>query len=355
MKEKTPQSLGFAMPAEWERHESTWIGWPHNRTDWPGKIRPIYWVYAEIVKKLAVGERVSILVNSSKHYYHACNILARAGADLSEVDFFRFPTNRGWTRDFGPFFVRRGGRNRAVAISRFKFNAWAKYKDWDKDRRIPERAAKALGLNIFHARVDGHDVVLEGGSIEVNGKGTLITTEECLLDQKTQPRNPALNREQIMRAMHEYLGVKNILWLGRGIEGDDTHGHIDDICRFVNSNTVVLCREKNTSDYNYRPLEENRERLEEMRLENGSKIHVIDLPMPAPLYFENRRLPASYANFYISNAAVLVPTFNDPNDRVALGILAELFTDRPVIGIHAVDLVWGLGTLHCLTQQQPAV
>jgi len=352
---KTPESLGFAMPAEWERHEATWIGWPHNRTDWPGKITPVYWVYGEIVRKIAPGERVRILVNSRKHEDQARRVLIRAGVDLGRIDFFRFQTNRGWTRDFGPFFVRRSGRKSEVAISRFRFNAWAKYKDWHKDARVPERAANALGMKIFDARVDGHDVVLEGGSIDLNGSGTLITTEECLLDQKTQPRNPALSREQLMRAIHNYLGVRNILWLGRGIEGDDTHGHIDDICRFVSSNTVVLCREKNPADYNYHPLEENRERLEEMRLENGSKIHVVDLPMPAPLYFDGRRLPASYANFYISNAAVLVPTFNDPNDRVALGILAELFTDRPVVGIHAVDLVWGLGTLHCLTQQQPAV
>lgn len=355
MKEKTPESLGFVMPAEWDKHEATWIGWPHNRTDWPGKITPIHWVYAEIVRKIAIGERVRILVNSRKHEDHARRILSRVSADIGQIEFFRFPTNRGWTRDFGPFFVRRNGRKPEVAISRFRFNAWAKYKDWDKDRRVPERAAKALGLKMFHASVDGQDVVLEGGSIDLNGHGTLITTEECLLDQKTQARNPLLTREQLMRAMHEYLGVRNILWLGRGIEGDDTHGHIDDICRFVNSNTVVLCREKNAADYNHRPLEENRERLEEMRLENGSKIHVIDLPMPAPLHFDGRRLPASYANFYISNSAVLVPTFNDPNDRVALGILAELFTDRAVVGIHAVDLVWGLGTIHCLTQQQPAV
>lgn len=339
------------MPAEWEQHEATWIGWPHNRTDWPGKIIPIHWVYAEIVRKIAPRETVRILVNDNFHESIARRMLARAGVDLAQVEFFHFPTNRGWTRDFGPIFVRR---KKEIAIVRFHFNAWAKYKDWEKDDLIPERAARALNCEMIRATVNGRDVVLEGGSIDINGRGTLITTEECLLDKKIQPRNPRLSREEIEGAMREFLGATNVVWLGRGIEGDDTHGHVDDICRFVNARTVVLCREKNASDYNYHALEENYERLQNARLEDGSKIEVISLPMPAPLYFDGRRLPASYANFYISNAAVLVPTFNDPNDRTALGILAELFTDRAVVGIHAVDLVWGLGTIHCLTQQQPA-
>jgi agmatine deiminase len=348
---KTSASSGLLMPAEWERHEATWIGWPHNRTDWPGKIIPIHWVYGEIVRKIAPSETVRILVKDRFHELLAQRVLARVGVDLSRIEFFHFPTNRGWTRDFGPIFVRR---KREIVIVRFRFNAWAKYKDWEKDNLVPERAARALKCEMVSAKINGRDVVLEGGSIEVNGRGTLITTEECLLDKKTQPRNPDLSREDIERAMHEFLGARNVVWLGRGIEGDDTHGHIDDICRFVNARTVVLCREKNASDYNYHVLEENYERLGSARLEDGSKIEVISLPMPAPLYFDGRRLPASYANFYISNAAVLVPTFNDPNDRIALGILAEAFSDRAVVGIHAVDLVWGLGTIHCLTQQQPA-
>ncbi|MEW6211116.1 MAG: agmatine deiminase family protein [Acidobacteriota bacterium] len=348
---KTSASSSLLMPAEWERHEATWIGWPHNRTDWPGKIIPIHWVYAEIVRKIAICETVRILVNDRFHETIARRVLARVGVDLARTEFFRFPTNRGWTRDFGPMFVRS---EKEISIVRFRFNAWAKYKDWEKDDRIPERTARALKRQMIRASIDGRDVVLEGGSIDVNGRGTLITTEECLLDKKVQPRNPDLSREQIEQVMREFLGATNVLWLGRGIEGDDTHGHVDDICRFVNANTVVLCREKNPSDYNHHVLEENYERLLSARLEDGSKIEVIPLPMPAPLYFDGRRLPASYANFYISNAAVLVPTFNDPNDRVALGILAEAFTDRAVVGIHAVDLVWGLGTIHCLTQQQPA-
>src|ERR1044071_4600876 len=352
--EKSPSALGFRMPAEWDRHEATWIGWPHNLTDWPGKITPVQWVYGEIARKLAADEIVRIIVNSENHESAARRVLTRAGADISRIEFFRFPTNRGWTRDFGPMFVKRERNKSEVAIARFRFNAWAKYSDWQKDDRVPERAARALGCPIFHAKHNGRAVVLEGGSIDVNGRVTILTTEECLLDQETQARNPGLSRKDIESVFAKFLGATNTLWLGLGIAGDDTHGHIDDLCRFVNARTVVLCKEDDTTDYNYRVLEENRERLEGMRLEDGSKIEVVPLPMPAPLIFNGQRLPASYANFYISNTGVLVPTFNDPNDRIALGVLGELFTDRPVIGIHAVDLVWGLGTLHCLTQQQPA-
>ena len=348
------QESGFRMPAEWEPHEATWLGWPHNRTDWPGKFATIPWVYGEIVKKLAPGEIARVIVNSKEHEARAQRVLSRVGADLSRVEFFRFATNRSWTRDFGPMFVKRNGKPGEVAIVRFRFNAWAKYHDWKKDDQIPLRAAKALGLPAFNVRIGIRDIVLEGGAIEVNGRGTLITTEECLLDQQTQVRNPGLSREDLESALRENLGVKNVIWLGRGIEGDDTHGHVDDICRFVNATTVVACIEKDRRDYNHSVLEENIERLQSTRLEDGSKLEIVSLPMPARLVFSGRRLPASYANFYFANAAVLVPTFNDPNDRVALGILSELITDRPVVGIHAVDLVWGLGTLHCLTQQQPA-
>lgn len=342
------------MPAEWEPHEATWIAWPHNRSDWPGKLAPIHWVYAEIVRKLSPGEIVRIIVESKPHEARARRTLTRAGVDLDRVEFFHFPTDRGWTRDFGPLFVRRDVRPSEVAIVRFRFNAWAKYGDWKKDDRIPGRAARALGRRLFPARVSEREVVLEGGSIDVNGRGSVLTTEECLLDSRVQVRNPGMTRSDIEAVLGDYLGASNVLWLGRGIAGDDTHGHIDDICRFVGPRTVVLCEERNAGDYNHRALEENRERLEGMRLEDGSKVEGIRLPMPAPLYLDRRRLPASYANFYIANSAVLVPTFNDPNDRLALGILGEMFRDRPVGGIHAVDLVWGLGTIHCMTQQQPA-
>jgi agmatine deiminase len=271
--------------------------------------------------------------------------------DPARTEFFRFPTDRGWARDFGPIAVRRNEAE--TAIVDFRFNGWARYQDWKKDVKIHSRAAKALGLRLFRPMIDGKQFVLEGGAIDVNGRGSLLTTEECLLDQKIQARNPGATRDQIERALCDALGVTNVLWLGKGIAGDDTHGHVDDIARFVDRRTIVTCDEKNPSDPNYTPLNENRERLSGMRLEDGSKPDVVSLPMPSPLFFNGRRLPASYANFYIANACVLVPTFNDPLDRKALGILSDLFTDRPVVGIHAVDLVWGFGTLHCLTQQYP--
>ena len=349
----SPAKLGFSMPAEWERHDATWIGWPHNRTDWPGKMGAISWVYAEIARKIAPGEVLRVLVNSEEHETRARRVLARTGVDLTRIEFFRFPTDRGWTRDFGPIFIRKSHPNTQLAVARFGFNAWAKYSDWKKDCRVAEWAAAKLVLPVFQARLGEREIVLEGGAIDVNGCGTLITTEECLLDQQVQPRNPGLGKADIEKVLNDFLGVTKVIWLGKGIAGDDTHGHIDDLCRFVGPGTVVLSHERNPSDENYAALEENRERLQGMRLESGEKLEVVSLPMPGPIFMDGRRLPASYANFYISNACVLVPTFNDANDRNALGILAELFTDRPVVGIHAVDLVWGFGTLHCLTQQQP--
>ncbi|MBI2536555.1 MAG: agmatine deiminase family protein [Gemmatimonadetes bacterium] len=349
-----PASLGYRMPAEWEPHEATWIGWPHNQTDWPGKFAAIPWVYGEMTRRLAPGETVRVLVHSQVHESQARRVLGRVGVDLERLEFFRFPTNRGWTRDFGPIFVRKDGPPVEVAIARFHFNAWAKYPDWKKDDQVPDLVARLLKLRAFEPKVRTGGVILEGGGIDVNGLGTLLATEECLLDAAVQTRNPGLSRSELEGILRDYLGATNVLWLGLGLAGDDTHGHVDDLCRFVGPRTVVLCQETDPNDANYRPLAENRERLEGMRVEDGSSLEIVDLPMPAPLSFDGQRLPASYANFYIANAAVLVPTFNDPHDRVALGILGEVFSDRPVVGIHAVDLVWGLGTLHCLTQQQPA-
>jgi agmatine deiminase len=351
---ESPAALGFAHAAEWQRHEATWLGWPHNYMDWPGKFAAIPWAYGEIVRKLFPGEIVRIVVNSAAHEARARRVLKRAGADLSRVQFFRFPTDRGWMRDSGPMFVRRPAPEPEVAVMCFRFNAWAKYPNWKKDVRTHERAATLLGLSMFRPVWEGREVVLEGGAIDTNGTGSLLTTEECLLDQSVQVRNPGLGKKEMAEIFRMYLGISNIIWLGNGLAGDDTHGHVDDLCRFVNQNTVVLCSERNPADVNYNALQENRERLQDVRLEDGSRINVVPLPMPGPLSFDGRRLPASYANFYFGNAAVIVPTFNDPNDRVALGILSELITDRPVVGIHAVDLVWGFGTLHCLTHEQPA-
>ncbi len=351
---KAPANIGFRHAAEWEPHEATWLGWPLNKTDWPGRFAPIPWVYAEIVKKLVDGEAARIIVADRKHRASAERCLKRTGVDLGKVEFFSFRTDRGWTRDSGPMFVMTGNDRHDPAVIDFRFNGWAKYPNWTNDVKTHRRVAKALGLPLYSPSLDGKPVVLEGGAIDTNGRGTLLTTEECLLDQSTQVRNPGFSRADLENVFSEWLGISNVLWLGKGIAGDDTHGHVDDLCRFVNASTVVLCREPNERDPNHRVLCENRERLSDARLEDGSKPEVIDLPMPAPVIFDGMRLPASYANFYIANAAVLVPTFNDPNDRIALGILAELFTDRPVVGIHAVDLVWGLGTLHCLTHEQPA-
>ena len=339
------------MPAEWDPHEATWLGWPEKLSDWPGRFAPIPWVYGEIVRRLAPGERVRIIVSSARTEARARHVLRRVGVDLARVQFFRWPSDRGWTRDKGPIFVRRG---RETAIAGFRFNGWAKYPDWKKDARTPARAARALRLPLLPVAHRGRDVVIEGGALDVNGRGSLLTTEECLLDPAVQVRNPGFTRRDYEEVLGSALGAANVIWLGRGIAGDDTHGHVDDLARFVDPRTIVLVQEKDGGDANHRPLAENRERLQGARLMDGSRPEVVALPMPRPLVFAGQRLPASYANFYVANAAVIVPTFNDPADREALGRLAELFPDRPVVGVHAVDLVWGLGTLHCLTQQQPA-
>jgi agmatine deiminase len=343
----------FRMPAEWEPHDATWLCWPTNRNDWPGKMAPIPWVFAEMAKKISLGEIVRIIVQSAEHEKKVRQILKSATADLNRIEFFRFPTNRGWTRDMGPIFTQRESEQ-DVAILRFRFRAWSKYDDWKKDDLVHVRAAKALKLPLVPVVYKNEDVELEGGSIDVNGQGTVLTTEECLLDPLVQVRNPGFTRTDYEEILRQYLGVEKIVWLGKGIAGDDTHGHVDDLCRFVNPSTVVLCEENNPQDENYLPLKENKERLQGLRLAKGEKLEVISLPMPSPVVFQGQRLPASYANFYIGNAAVIVPTFNDPKDVTAIGILSELFPDRIVVGIHAIDLVLGQGTLHCLTQQQPA-
>jgi agmatine deiminase len=346
-----PAALGYRMPAEWELHEATWIAWPHNRADWPGKFSSIAWVHAEIVRHLHLAERVRILVNDGSEERRARRVLEKAGVDLARIQFFPFVTDRVWIRDYGPLFIKQPSGE--LALTDWQFNGWAKYPNWQNDNRVTPRVQKILGCMSWQPRSGDRRVVLEGGSIEVNGGGLLLTTEECLLDS-VQARNPGLGREELERAWHDYLGVRKVLWLGRGIAGDDTHGHIDDLARFVTPTTVVTVMEKNASDVNYQPLQDNWDRLHSMTDLDGHPLEVVPLPMPDPVWFAGQRLPASYANFYIANDRVLVPTFNDVHDRVALGVLADLFPSRKVVGIHAVDLVWGLGTLHCMTQQQPA-
>src|SRR6185437_493212 len=350
------ESTRYRMPAEWAPHAATWIAWPHNPEDWPNKFQPIPWVYCEIVRWLSSVEDVHILVNDAAAEKRAYGMLKRQGANLARLHFHHWATDRVWLRDSGPIFVKDAQDK--LAITNWKFNAWAKYDNWHNDDLIPEHVSKLYGMRSFEPRVklaDGteHRLVLEGGSIDTNGQGILLTTEECLLSE-VQQRNPGISRDQLERAFYDYLGIDQVIWLGRGIAGDDTHGHVDDITRFVSPTTVVTAVEPNTSDYNHEPLAENLARLKGARTAEGKQLTVVELPLPRPVVFRNQRLPASYANFYIANGLVLMPTFHDPNDRVALGILASLFPDREVIGIHSVDLVWGLGTLHCMTQQQPA-
>ncbi|PKN08861.1 MAG: agmatine deiminase [Deltaproteobacteria bacterium HGW-Deltaproteobacteria-8] len=340
------------LPAEWEPHAATWITWPQNPRDWPGKFQLMPWAFAEIIRKIAnaeSGERVRVLVGSASVLHRASKQLEKAHVDLGFVDFFVIPTDRGWMRDCGPCFIENSGE---VAIAGFGFDAWSKYPDFALDAEVPRTIAGLLGFGLTPVTHQGRQVVFEGGALDINGLGTLVTTEECCLDPSVQVRNPGFTHADYEAVFAESLGITNTLWLANGIVGDDTHGHVDDFCRFVDPRTMVLCEEKDPDDPNHAILEENRERLETAKLEDGSRPEVIRLPMPAPLHFDGLRLPASYANFLITNAAVLVPTFNDPNDRLALGILADCF-DRPVIGIHAVDLVWGLGTIHCLTRQEP--
>lgn len=347
----TPSAARWHMPAEWVPHEATWLAWPHERRDWPGKFAPIPWVYGEIIKHLHTGEVVHLLVNSDASEKQARTVLRKVGVDLGRVRFFSVPTDRVWVRDSGPIFVTNDTGQ--IAMTDWRFNAWAKYDNWKEDDRVPARINRSLRLERIEPTIRGKRVVLEGGSIDVNGAGLLLTTEECLLSP-VQARNPHLTREEIESALCAFLGVRKVLWLGNGIAGDDTHGHIDDLARFVDARTVVTVVEENRNDPNYVPLQENLRRLREMTDLRGKSLDVVTLPMPSPLIFDGQRLPASYANFYIANEKVICPTFNDAKDPEALGILADLFPKRTVVGIHAVDLVWGLGTLHCMTQQQPS-
>lgn len=352
-----PADLGFRMPAEWEPMAATWLAWPHNRTDWPGKFEPIPYVYAEIVRHLSRAGRVELIVKDEAHEQSALSVLTKANVLPTRAENVRchsWPTNRGWLRDSGPIFVKR--KDGEVAAVNWRFNAWAKYRNWQLDDQLPERAAELLGMRRFDPLFPVHGkarrFVLEGGSIDVNGRGLLLTTEECLLSD-VQQRNPGLSREEIELVLGRYLGIKKVLWLERGIVGDDTHGHIDDIARFVGPRTVVAAYEPDRSDPNFEPLHDNFRRLSKMTDTTGQPLEVMKLPMPAPVVFDGQRVPASYANFYIFNRVVLVPVFNDKNDRVALNTLAEVLPKHEIVPIYCGDLIWGLGAIHCMTQQQP--
>ena len=351
----TPREAGYRMPAEWEPHAATWLAWPHEPTDWPGKFDAVPWVLADVARHLQDTERIRLIVRNRAERARAAAALARSGVSLARVDFVTARTDRSWTRDFLPLGVvrRRGGRRELAAV-KWRFNGWARYRNHAADEEAGRRIARRLGVPTFLPEVAHRRVVLEGGAIDVDGEGTLLATEQCLLTGR-QARNRALGRAGTERVLRDYLGAERVIWLGTGIAADDTGGHVDDFARFVAPGRVVVARETNRRDPNHRPLEAARRRLAGARDARGRRLEVVTLPMPSPVRFAGERLPASYANFYVGNGAVLVPTFNDPNDRVALGILAELFPGRTVVGIHSTDLVLGLGTIHCSTQQEPLV
>lgn len=340
------------MPAEWEPHRATHLAFPSNCMDWPGKFSAARWAFMEMTRHIAGVEQVHLAVTGDRDRQRAERMLADAHIPRESVELHPFDLDRGWMRDISPFFVR-DSRNRLKGVL-FRFTGWSKYANHTRDARWAEEIVKHLEMSSVSATHDGMPVVMEGGAVDTNGRGDLLAAEECLLDEKCQVRNPGFSRSDYAAVFKRYLGIDTILWLGAGIVGDDTHGHVDDICRFVNPDTVLLCEEKNSRDTNHAILEENRERLEGARLANGGILNIERIPMPSPLLFRGVRLPASYANFYIANGLVLVPTFNDDKDRKALGIIAEFFPDRRVVGIHAVDLAWGFGTLHCLSHEEPA-
>ncbi len=350
---RTPRELGFRMPAEWEAHAATWLAWPYS-DDWPGKLEAVRWVFCEMARLLHEGERVRMIVRDAPARDEVGEWLEAQGVDASRVDFFVSPTDRTWTRDNLPSFVR--SQAGAVGAVKFRFNGWARYDDHQLDEQAGQAVARAAGSHHWFPTVEvegrPHHVVLEGGAIDVDGQGTLLTTRGCLLGTRF-PRNPGLTQEQLERILGAYLGIEQVIWLGEGIAGDDTSGHVDDFARFVKPGTVVLARTEDPSDPDYEPLREAKQCLVRARDARGRSIEVVDLPMPRPVYYQGERLPASYANFYIGNRRVLVPTFNDPADQRALSIFHELFPEREVVGVFARDLVVGLGTLHCSTQQEP--
>ncbi|PWA05917.1 agmatine deiminase family protein [Flavobacterium psychrotolerans] len=337
-------------PAEWEKQQVILLCFPHNGKDWPGKYEAIQWAFIEFIKKVATFEQVILVVADEKLKEKVAGMLETAHVNVTNVSFIIQKTNRSWMRDSGPIIVKNGDQREAL---NFNFNGWAKYKNFQLDKLVPSKVSEFLNIPLTQVMYKGKPVIVEGGAIDTNGKGTLLTSEECLLHPDIQVRNPNFTKADYEVVFKEYLGITNVIWLGDGIEGDDTHGHIDDLCRFVNEDTIVTIVETDPNDSNYAPLQDNLKRLQNAKLENGKSPIIVALPMPKRLNFDGLRLPASYANFLILNNCVLVPTFNDSKDRVALNILSECFPDREIIGISAIDLIWGFGTMHCLSQQIP--
>ena len=348
MIDKSPHELGYYFPAEFAKHDATWLSWPHKEASWPGKIKTIYPVYAQFIKLVAEGEKVNINVVDAAMKSQALEYLTKASADLNNIRFLMHPTNDAWCRDHGPAFLINPKAEQKKIIVDWGYNAWGgKYPPFDLDDNIPTLIATHYQIPVVYP-----GIVMEGGSVDFNGRGTVLTTTSCLLNTN---RNPHLNQAQVEDYLRRYYGVTNILWLGDGIIGDDTDGHIDDLTRFVNETTVVTVVEENKKDENYNILQENLKTLQQLKLEDGKSLNIIELPMPGAVIHEDMRLPASYANFYISNKYVVVPTFRDKNDDRALEILQTCFPDRTVVGLDSWDIIWGLGSFHCLSQQEPSV
>lgn len=346
--QQTPRELNYYFPAEFAPHMATWLSWPHKEASWPGKIASIFPRYAEFVKYLTMGEEVRINVAHEAMKNDAIRHLEKAGADLQKVAFFFHPTNDAWCRDHGPAFLINPDAAEKKVIVDWNYNAWGnKYPPFDLDDVIPTLIGNAFSIPVFHP-----GIVMEGGSVEFNGRGTLLTSKSCLLNKN---RNPHLTQSQIETYLCDYYGVQQILWVSEGIVGDDTDGHIDDTVRFVNEDTVITVIEDKKQDENYQLLQDNLRELQKMRLLNGKQLTIIELPMPDEVIYEDQRLPASYANFYISNRHVIVPTFRSPKDDKALQIIAAAFPERETIGIDSTDIIWGLGSFHCLSQQEPLV
>lgn len=345
---KTPKELGYYFPAEFAPHVATWLSWPHKEASWPGKIDSIFPNYSLFIKELAKSETVRINVKDEAMKNFASTHLQKAGADLSKIEFYFHPTNDAWCRDHGPAFLINPAAEIKKVIVDWGYNAWGgKYPPFDLDDVIPTLIGKQFNMPVFHP-----GIVMEGGSVEFNGKGTVMTSTACLLNPN---RNPHLNQEQIENYLHQYYGMEQVLWVDEGIVGDDTDGHIDDTVRFVNEDTVLTVIEENKSDDNYSILQHNLKQLQKMRLLNGKQLNIVELPMPEELIYEDQRLPCSYANFYIANRSVIVPVFNCDKDEKALRIIQDCFPSREVIGIDSTDIIWGLGSFHCLSQQEPAV
>lgn len=345
---KTPKQLGYKFPAEWEPHEATWLSWPHKEESWPGKIEEIYPKYCEFIKILSEDEFVRINVRDEEMRKFAMDCILQTGANLENIEFYFNPTNDAWCRDHGPAFLVNPEAEESKVIVDWNFNAWGgKYPPFDLDDDVPTRIGEEFQIPVFHP-----GIIMEGGSVEFNGKGTILTSKSCLLNKN---RNPHLSQEEIETYLKEYYGQEQILWVEDGIVGDDTDGHIDDTIRFVNENTVLTVVEENPEDENYELLQTNLRQLKEMKLLDGNPLNIIELPMPDPVIYENQRLPASYANFYISNHHVIVPTYRCDKDPIALSIIQKCFPERKVVGIDSTDIIWGLGSFHCLSQQEPFV